>query len=76
MAIIDINTMDKIELLQLQSDMHCLVGYNVLYQLAYTTLLNEYNFCPELIEDLKEKAGFNEIIKLLEFNNNFNHEVQ
>ena len=75
MAIIDIKTMDKIELLQLQSDMQACIGYNELYQKAYNTLLNKYNFCPELVEDLKEKASFADIVKLLEFNNNYNHEV-
>lgn len=75
MAIIDIKTMDRIELLQLQADMACCIGYNDLYNKAYNTLLNKYNFCPELIEDLKHKASLADIVKLLEFNNNFNHEV-
>lgn len=75
MAIIDINTMDKIELLMLQSDMQCFIKYNSLYSQVYNTLLDKYNFCPELIEDLKDKAGLNDIIKLLEFNNIFNNEV-
>lgn len=74
MAIIDVKTMDRIELLQLQADMAYCIGYSNLYNKAYNTLLYKYNFCPELIEDLKDKASLADIVKLLEFNNSFNHE--